>query len=239
MRLCLLLALPTLVACSSDYALGQMCIEDSSGFDIDEVSRLQDAAGYPSNRDAVALSFDDTTLAEGETWRVTQVELLAMVPEWVFNDYTGGDTLRVEIWDADRPEGQGDWSVEVTLDPDSLDWEPVTLTQDAYWASARNELEQRQAWLTFDFTDVIPEEGMTSSEYVVGVAWRNNGLPTIGYSNFNLACNANFTDYGDGQWTLNSADGDAAECSWPMMRIAVETRTVDDGTCEGSLTPLE
>ena len=133
---------------------------------------------------------------------------------------------------------QGDWAVDVEIDPDSLDWQPVTLSQDAFWASARNELEQHQAWMSFDFTDVIPEEGMTSGRYTVGVAWRNNGLPTIGYSNFNLACSANFTDYGDGRWELNSADGDGAECSWPMMRVSVETRTVDDGTCDGTLAPL-
>ena len=235
-----LVVLPSLmIGCSSDYSVAQLCVTDDAAFDIEEVSMLQDAAGYPSNRDAVVLEFDDSLLLDGDTWRVTRVDLMAMVPAWVFDDYAGGDSLRVEVWDSDRPEGQGDWTVDVAIQPDDLLWEGVTLSPDAYWAGQRNELEQHRAWMSFDFSEVIPEEGMTSNRYTVGVAWRSNGLPTVGYSNFNLACNANYTDYGDGNWTLNSSDGDGDECSWPMMRVSVETRTVDDGTCQGSLQPIE
>ena len=79
---------------------------------------------------------------------------------------------------------------------------------------------------------------MTSGRYTVGISWGSRGLPTIGYSNFNLACSANYTDYGDGNWTLNSADGDGDECSWPMMRVGIETRTADDGTCSGETAAL-
>jgi hypothetical protein len=232
---CVLFGLSLMGACASDYSLGQMCVADDAGFDIEGVSTLQDAAGYPANRDAVVLDFDDSQLLEDESWRVTKVELLAMVPDWVFDDYEGGDTLRVEIWDADRPDGQGHWSIDAPILPAMLDWEGVTLAQDAYWAGARNELQQQRAWMSFDFSEIIPESGMTSNRYTVGVGWSQNGLPTVGYSNFNLACSANFTDYGDGRWTLNSADGDGDVCSWPMMRVSVETRTLDDGSCEGTL----
>ncbi|TNE87418.1 MAG: hypothetical protein EP330_18295 [Deltaproteobacteria bacterium] len=221
-------------ACSeSDYSLGGVCVSEEDGFDIEAVSTLQDAAGYPDNRDAIVLSYDDSALGPEETWRVTHVELLAMVPEWVFDSYEGGDVLRVDIWDGDHPVGTGDWFVEQAIDPSSLQWERVTLSPDAFWAGTRNELDQRRAWMSFDFSDVIPETGMQSNSYTVGITWGSRGLPTIGYSNFNLACSANYTDYGDGTWTLNSADGDGDECSWPMMRIGVETRTEDDGECDG------
>lgn len=227
------------IACSeSDYAIGTVCIEDADGFDIEAVSSLQDAAGYPDNRDAVVLHYDTSALSPDTTWRVTQVELLAMVPEWVFNDYEGGDVIRVDIWDASAPSGEGHWYVEQAISPRDLDWERVTLSNDAYWASLRNELDQRRAWMTFDFSGLVPEDGMNSADYTVGVTWGNRGLPTIGYSNFNLACSANYTDYGDGTWTLNSADGDGDECSWPMMRVGIETRTVDAGECDGTTAYL-
>jgi hypothetical protein len=226
------LLLLSLVACGSDYSVTNMCLGQGSGFDVEEVSTLQDAAGYPGARDAVVLQFDDSGIGEGESWRVTGVELLVMVPEWVFNDYDGGDKISVNVWDAERPRGEGDWTVTEAIDPGSLDWEKVTLPRDAYWASQRDELEQRRAWMHFGFADVVPEAGMTSSTYTVAVSWGNKGLPTIGYSNFNLACDQNWTDYGDGSWTLNSADGDGQSCSWPMMRVSVETRTLSDGACE-------
>lgn len=228
-----------LLGCSeSDYSIGQVCIADETGFDINAVSTLQDAAGYPDNRDAIVLSYDDSAIGAGESWRVTRIDLLAMVPEWVFGEYPGGDVLRVDIWDADHPESYGDWYVEQAIDPGSLDWERVTLPYDAFWAGTRDELEQRKAWWSFDFSNVIPESGMTSGRYTVGISWGSRGLPTIGYSNFNLACSANYTDYGDGNWTLNSADGDGDECSWPMMRVGIETRTADDGTCSGETAAL-
>lgn len=239
MRYSMFLLPVALSACASDYAISQVCVASSDAFDVEEVSRLQDAAGYPSNRDAVVLDFDNTGMTEEESWRVSRVDLLAMVPDWVFDSYDGGDAIRVEIWDSAQPEGTGQWAVDVEIDPSTLDWEPVSLTPDAFWAGARNELEQHKAWMSFDFSEVIPEEGMTSSSYTVGVAWRSNGLPTIGYSNFDLACSANYTDYGDGRWELNSADGDGEECSWPMMRVNIETRTIDDGNCMGTLEPAD
>ncbi len=230
--------LSLLVACGSDYAVKNICVESADGFDVEAVSTLQDAAGYPDARDAVVLDFDAAALPEGATWRVTRVDLLAMVPEWVFDRYEGGDALRVDVWDADRPRGQGDWHVSRAIDPSELDWERTSLPPDAFWASQRDELQQRRAWMSFDFADVIPEEGMGAGAYTVAVSWNGDGLPTIGYSNFNLACSRNWTDYGDGAWTLNSADGDGDACSWPMMRVAIETRTPTDGACAETTTSI-
>lgn len=221
-----------LLACS-DYAVTNLCVEEGGAFDIEEVSTLQDAAGYPGARDAVVLGYDDSALGDGESWRITRVDVLAMVPEAVFDRYEGGDVLRVDIWDAERPRDDGDWSVEQAIDPGALEWAPVMLPPDAYWAGQRDELAQRRAWMPFDFSGVTDVEGMASGRYAVSVSWGVKGLPTIGYSNFNLACDQNWTDYGDGAWTLNSADGDGAECSWPMLRVRVETRTLDDDTCTG------
>ena len=224
-----------LLACSeSDYSVKNVCVEDAGGFDIEEVSTLQDAAGYPGARDAIVLSFDDSNLGEGESWRVTGIDFLAMIPEEYFDSYDGGDKLVVDLWDGNRPSGaSGDWHLEQAIRPAEFDWSEVTLPRDAYWAGLRGEFQQRRAWMHFDLSDLVPEEGMTSNRYTVSVGWYDSGLPTIGYSNFNLDCSKNWTDYGDGSWTLNSADGDGNDCSWPMMRVQVETRTLDDGACTG------
>ena len=228
----------SLLACAPDYAVKNICVEEGSGFDIEEVSVLQDAAGYPDSRDAVVLHYDTASLGPTDTWRITQIELLAMIPERYFDSYTGGDVLHVDVWNQDHPEGKADWSVGVAIDPATLDWSPLTLPADAYWAGQRGELKQEQAWMPFDFASVIPETGMASGDYSVAVTWASEGLPTIGYSNFNLPCNRNWTDYGDHTWVLNSDDGDKDTCSWPMMRVQVETRTADDGTCEGTSIPM-
>jgi len=227
-----MLILLSLLACS-DYAVKSVCVEAGGAFDIEAVSTLQDAAGYADARDAVVLDYDDSAIGPDDTWRITRVDVLAMVPERFFEVYEGGDVLRVDVWDAERPEGDGAWFVEQAIDPSALNWETVTLPSDANWASQTGDFAQRRAWMPFDFTELTDVEGMTAGRYTVSVSWGREGLPTIGYSNFNLACSQNWTDYGDGQWTLNSADGDGAECSWPMLRVEVETRTVSDESCSG------
>ena len=128
------------------------------------------SAGPAGARDAVNLEYDASALAEGESWRITGVEV-----------------LRVDIWDAGRPHDDGDWSVQQAIDPAALDWTSVTLPRDAYWAGQRDELEQRRAWMSFDFSELTPIEGMESGD----------------------------------------------ECSWPMLRVNVETRTADDSSCTG------
>ena len=43
-------------------------------------------------------------LQSGESWTLTRVDVLAMVPEWVFNDYSIGDVLTVEVHDGANPQ---------------------------------------------------------------------------------------------------------------------------------------
>jgi hypothetical protein len=225
------------VGCS-DYSVSTLCVEKGSGFDIEEVSVLQDAAGYPDNRDAVVLERSIGELQTGESWNITHIDVLAMVPEWVFGDYSGGDVLTIELYDADSPVGAEPFRVSRAIDVDALEWEKLRLPETAFWAGIREELDQRKAWMRFDFEGVIPEGGLNSAQYTVAVSWASKGLPTIGYSNFNLDCGKNWTDYGDGAWELNSADGDGSECSWPMLRVGVETRTFAED-CDGESVALE
>jgi hypothetical protein len=225
-----------LFACASDYSVHELCVEHEEGFDIEAVSVLQDAAGYPGSRDAVTLRLDPGP--EVEAWRVARVEVLAMVPAWAFDDYDGGDVLQIDVFDGSDPRDDAHYSVRQPIEPDELDWEPVELPPDAHWAGLRGELVQRQAWMSFDLSGEIPEEGLQSETTTIGVTWGDRGLPTIGYSNFNLDCGANWTDYGDGRWEANGADGDQMECSWPMLRVELETRSYAD-SCTGASAAVE
>jgi len=231
-----MLLILALIGCSQDYGVREICVEQQEGFDIEAVSLLQDAAGYPGARDAVTLELEPGDAVE--TWTVTQVEVLAMVPEWAFDTYGGGDVLQIDLFDGPDPRSDTHYSVSQAIDVDALDWEPVRLPDDAYWAGLRGELDQRQAWMRFDFTDVLPDEGLRSPVTTMGVTWSGSGLPTIGYSNFNLDCGSNWTDYGDGVWEANGADGDRLECSWPMIRVDLETRSYDE-TCAGDTEQID
>jgi len=206
------------------------CVEEVSGFDIEEVSLLQDAAGYSNMRDAIIMSFDDSELSADDSWRVSSVDVLIMLPQWSFDFY--GDDLEItaEVFDSADPRTGDSWSVRQVVVRDQLQWESITLPSDAATAGQWGEYEQYGAWMTFDFKDVIPEEGMTSTDYVVGVRWNVWGIPAVGYSNFNLDCSTNWTDYGDQNWVLNQGQNSQYECSWPMFRLQIETRQTED--CE-------
>jgi hypothetical protein len=225
-----------LLACAPDYAVHEICLETHDGFDIEAVSVLQDAAGYPGSRDAVVLD-----LAPGgdvEAWQVSGVDVLAMVPAWVFDSYGGGDVLTVDVFDGHNPTNAQVWSVSQGIDMDSLQWERVQLPPDAFWAGLRDELDQYQAWMHFDFSELLPEEGLHAEYTTIGLTWSGSGLPTVGYSNFNMDCSRNWTDYGDGRWEENGADGDGMECSWPMMKVQLETRRFAD-ECNGTVEVVE
>ena len=94
-------------------------------------------------------------------------------------------------------------------------------------AGQTGDFDQMSAWIKYDFLSQIPEEGMTSDQYLVSVAWGNVSNLAVGYSNFNLACDKNWTDWGDG-FVLNSTTAGANECSWPMFRLELETRRYAD-----------
>jgi hypothetical protein len=206
-----------LVACGSEHTVTQLCGHEEEGFDIEEASVLEDAAGTPNMHDAVILEFDTSGLPAGATWRVKSVEIMPMIADENFGTQADGQSVSVEIWDADDPESTEPWVVTQTFDKPSLTWNDVSLTEpyNAYYYP-----DQRQAWWTFDFSDEIPTSGMSGPEYLVSVAWDGTGLPTMGYSNYNRSCTRNWTDYADGVgWVLNGGD---LTCSWPMLRVSVE-----------------
>lgn len=205
-----------LVACGSEHTVTQLCGHEEEGFDIEEASTLEDAQAYPDMHDAVILDFDASALEVGATWRVKTVEIQPMIAFVDFASQQDGQQVTVEIWDADDPQSTSPYVVTQTFRKDELTWEDVTLTDPSTAAFA----SQRKAWWSFDFSDVIPTSGLTGPEYLVSVAWSQDALPTVGYSNFNNSCDRNWTDYGDGLgWTLN--DG-GFECSWPMLRVSLE-----------------
>ncbi len=233
------LVLPTALlgltlACASDNTIRGLCGTPIAGFDINEVSVLQDAQGYQYMHDAIVLEFDDSEVPDDATWRVGSVDVLVMIPASQFASYADGQRVTVEVWDADNPTGTP-WRVEQTFGKADLTWE------DSYLASPTEAMErdQKSAWWTFDFADVIPTSGMTSTRYLVGVAWDGSGRPALGYSNFNLSCDRNWTDYGDGfGWILNGFFGSGNTCSWPMFRVKLEELR-ETPECEGTTVAID
>ncbi len=197
------------------------CTETSTGFDIEEVSTLQDAFGLPGIRDGLSLSVHPDQLADG--WRPVAVEVLVMYPAWYFEFYTGTNTLSVHVYGASTPSGQP-YSLELPITTAGLDWQPLTLPHGADWSA--DDREQVAAWLRFDLSDVIPPGAFVDPEYFVAVGWDSMGFPNVGYSNFELDCAANWTDHGSGMWKQNSGQ----DCSWPMLSIELES--VTEGDCE-------
>ena len=119
------------------------------------------------------------------------------------------------------------WVVEQRIVRSDWEWRDITLPSDAAVAGQTLDFEQTRAWIRFDFSEQIPQSGMTSDEYLVSVVWNSLGTPAVGYSNFNLACDKNWTDLGDG-FVLNSTTAGAQECSWPMFKLEMETRRYED-----------
>ena len=204
------LLIPFMLLACSEYNVKQLCVDKSNGFDIEEVSVLQDAAGYAFTRDAVIMDFDGGSFAADEGWRVISVEVMAMIPTWYLDPY------EATPWVVTQRITKSDW-----------EWRAITLPGDAAVAGQTLDFEQTRAWVRFDFSEEIPESGMTSNQYLVSVAWNSYGTPAVGYSNFNLACDKNWTDSGSG-FILNSTTAGAQECSWPMLRLEIETRRYED-----------
>lgn len=210
------LALAT--ACTSDHQVTQLCSHTEGGFDIEEVSVLQDASGYPGMHDAVIMEYDTSALAEDAAWRVKGIDIMPMIAASEFGFFVDGQQVTVEVFDANNPDGER-WAVTQTFRKVEHDWEDVILTNP----TIAYDPEQKFTWWTFDFSGVIPTSGMTSSEYLVGVVWDNSAQPALGYSNFNLECDKNWTDYADGLgWQHNQGQSGNLECSWPMMRVEAE-----------------
>lgn len=197
------------------------CTESSTGFDIDEVSTLQDGFGLPNIRDGLSLKVDAHQTADG--WRPVSVEVLVMYPTWYFDFYDDSNSLSVYIYGAATPVGQP-YKVKIPITKGGLDWNPITLPAGADWSA--DDLNQMGAWLKFDLSEVIPVGAFVDPEYFVAVGWDDWGFPNVGYSNFELDCSANWTDGGSGAWKQNSG----MDCSWPMLKIEVES--LNEGSCD-------
>ncbi len=200
------------------------CVEGSTAFDIEEVSTLQDAFGLPRVRDGLTLAVDAGNIDGGRTWRPVAVKILVMYPEWYFDFYDDSNALTVNFYPSANPTGSSAISRTVQIRRDDLSWEALRLPPDADWSG--DDRDQMAAWLEFDLRDVVPSSGYTSTDYFVSLGWDSMGFPNVGYSNFELNCPQNWTDYGNGSYVQNSGQ----DCSWPMLKIEIET--LSPGDCE-------
>jgi len=225
-----------LSACS-EYDLKRLCVEVNDGFDIEEVSVLQDAAGYPGAQDAIILNHDASGLGPDSSWRVVSVDIMPMFSDWALDFYGDDALITVKVWDGSDPTASTPWEVTKRIVKSDLSWADVTLPSDSATAGSTGSFDQKWAWANFDFSDVIPDTGMNSEDYLVGITWNTLGIPAVGYSNFNLACDKNWTDWGSG-WQLNSTTASAEECSWPMLQVGIETSRYQEN-CEETVKTVE
>lgn len=246
MRCTALVFLPLSLACS-DYTVSELapdalagddtaapigdepveeddCVESSTAFDIEEVSALQDAFGLPRVSDGLTLRLEPGTLDGGVSWRPVTVQVLVMYPSWFFDSYDDSNALTVHFHPARSPLEAQPISQTIRIRKDELEWSELLLPADADWSGS--DRDQISAWLDFDLRDLVPEEGYDITDYFVSLEWDNIGYPNVGYSNFELNCAQNWTDYGGGGYVQNSGQ----DCSWPMLKIEIET--LDPGDCE-------
>ena len=200
------------------------CIDSSTAFDIEEVSALQDAFGLPMVRDGLMLELGSGAVEGDETWRPVSVEVLVMYPTWYFDFYDDSNELTVHFHPGATPTGAPPLSKTLQIKKSELRWEELVLPPDADWSG--EDREQMAAWVDFDLSDVVPESGYSTSDYFVSLGWDSMGFPNVGYSNFELNCPQNWTDYGNGAYVQNSGQ----DCSWPMMKIEIET--LSPGDCD-------
>ena len=208
------------------------CTESYVTFDIDEVSTLQDAVSYSVatwSQDALVMNFDDSNLASDQTWRVSAVEILVLISDAHFPNFTDGQEIHIQVFDSNNPNSGTVWTMAQPIIRSEHSWSDYTLPYDAWYAGTYGEFQQKGTWVRFDTTTVIPISGMTSTEFIAGVMWEPPGMVKLGYSNFNQDCERNWSNYGGG-WVLNSLNPEFFGCSWPMMRIEVEV--VTPGDCE-------
>ncbi len=218
------------------------CSEVVTAFDIEEVSELQDAVSpfladletatgiyRPWYRDALILDYNVPDLGEGESWRISAVYVLVMVATGRFDSFPDGLPLTVEVFDAPDPRAVPGWTVTETVQKSDLTWDNYALPFDAAISGSFSEYTQKGSWLRFDMTDVIPDTGMTSDQFVVGIQWEELSQVAVGYSNFNRDCARNWTELELGSgWNLNGEPGEVPRCSWPMLRVEIEHKYNED-----------
>ena len=233
----LLVALAT-VGCAKD-TLQQLCVSEENTFDIEQVSNLEDAWGWSGLRDAINLEYDVSQLDPNGSWRISSVEVLVLIAESEFAGMPSQVNLQVEIYDSSNPGQVEPWTVLQTLNKNELNWDRVVLPAppsgpvDELSGFFPTEQVQYQAWWEFDFSSIIPETGMQSPSFTVAVHWPDSSYPTLGYSEFNRPCSANWTNYdraypehgytGAG-WGNNGERFGSDVCNWPMFKVNVEKR---------------
>ncbi len=227
---------------TEDEDSGDPCTEVVTAFDIEEVSTLQDAAspylvtdprllGFaePWHRDALVLTYAIPADEPDTSWRVSAVEVLVMIATERFETHPDGGMLGIEVFDGSDPRTAPTWTATQTVNKAELTWTSYTLPFDAAISGPLSEYHQQGTWLRFDLTDVVPETGMTSAEFVVGVQWEELSQVAVGYSNFNRACDRNWTEWAPySGWRLNGDATSGSQCSWPMMRVEIERIYTDD-----------
>lgn len=223
------------LACGSDQLRQIPCVDEQQAFNIEQVSKLELVHAVQGGADGVVLKADTSKLDPGAAWRVGPVQVLVAIPKADFASYPRDVTLAVQVWDGADPTKSQPWTIRQTLDISKLDWTETSTTLDAIdplTGASQEGIVARTAWWTFDFSTVIPDSGMTSSQYLVAVKWTSGDLPIVGASQFNRPCNLNWTDYGPYAYLLGQNDGwvlnPAAEstCSWPMFKVATQSITL-------------
>ena len=203
------------------------CVSEETDFDIEEVSVLEDAFGLPNLRDAIVLEYDASHLQAGETWRVRSVDVLAMIPDILFQYMDDSEELTIEVYDAASPLGTAPYVKKQNLPISQMQWETINLPGSSIGSFKR-------AWWRFDFGSIIPTSGMHSSQYIVGIHWPASGEPTVGYSNYNRACDKNWTNSGAGFFLNSNTESSLGNerCSWPMLRVNIENRRYTEEICD-------
>jgi len=217
------------------------CSEVVTAFDIEEISSLQDAVSphlasihplgmyNPWYRDALILDYTVPEAGEGESWRISAVYALVMVASDRFALFADGLPLTVEVFDGADPTLVPGWASTQPVVKGDLEWSDYTLPFDSAISGSFSEWTQKGAWMRFDMTEVIPETGMSSDQFVVGIQWETLSQVAVGYSNFNRDCDRNWTEWEVGTgWNLNGAPGDPPGCSWPMLRVEIEHSYTED-----------
>ncbi|MBM4282324.1 MAG: hypothetical protein FJ137_16735 [Deltaproteobacteria bacterium] len=232
-------------ACA-DEPLVSFCTDDGSGFYIEDVSVLQSNLGWQGTADAVVLSYEDARLAEDDrsSWRVTGIDVLVMIPLSGFDTYRDDAVLEVQLFDGDDLNATTPYKRRQTLVARPLQWSTHTFDTppegarevDGFGLPVQNfEVDYVRAWWHFDFSDVIPEEGLTSTDYAVGLYWPEGPAPLVGYSFYDRPCADNWTNYDEADppyvgestsgWSSNGARNLNNECNWPMVKVYTELRS--------------
>jgi hypothetical protein len=228
----LVLLLPIVAAACSEDGLSRVCVTEGSGFDIEAVSALEDNWGWQGLRDAIIL--DGGPSAPDETWRVSEVQVLVMLPSSDFDFYDDSARLRLEVFDTAAPSGNSPYRRDETLVRSQLEWTTHTFPGEPTGGASDffpRELTYRMAWWRFDFSAITPAEGMTSARYGVSIGWLSGDAPLVGYSRFDRSCDDNWTNYdtatpehgltGDG-WGSNGERFTGDVCNWPMLKVSIE-----------------